>query len=191
MVEEAALTLLEHQNRLVERSTHLSLLRVTLDQAASGEGQLVVMDGAAGAGKSSLVRAAIDMARRRDMTVLAATGDEFEMDFGWGVVLQLFERAIAQESPDGRAELLRGPAGHAESLLCEGHGYRAVDDGHDPDDGDELDVEHSPTAGWDVPPATMRHALHWIVANLAARRPLLIAVDDLQWADAPSVAFTG
>ena len=28
------------------------------------------------------------------------------------------------------------------------------------------------------------HGLYWLVANLAARRPLLIAVDDAHWADA-------
>ena len=38
----------------------------------------------------------------------------------------------------------------------------------------------------DIPFATM-HGLYWLVANLAARRPLVIAVDDAHWADAPSL----
>ena len=33
------------------------------------------------------------------------------------------------------------------------------------------------------------HGLYWLVANLAAERPLLLAVDDLQWADEPSLRF--
>jgi hypothetical protein len=34
-----------------------------------------------------------------------------------------------------------------------------------------------------------RHGLYWLCANLAERTPLLIAVDDLQWVDGPSLAW--
>ena len=40
----------------------------------------------------------------------------------------------------------------------------------------------------DIPHATT-HGLYWLVANLAARRPLMIVVDDLHWADAPSLRW--
>ena len=33
------------------------------------------------------------------------------------------------------------------------------------------------------------HGLHWLVANLAERAPLLIALDDVHWADEPSLRF--
>ena len=33
------------------------------------------------------------------------------------------------------------------------------------------------------------HGLYWLVANLAVIRPLLIAVDDAQWADEPSLRW--
>jgi hypothetical protein len=33
------------------------------------------------------------------------------------------------------------------------------------------------------------HGLYWLAANMAARRPLLLAVDDAQWADAPSLRW--
>src|SRR5439155_20980121 len=33
------------------------------------------------------------------------------------------------------------------------------------------------------------HGLFWLTANLAARRPLLLAVDDLHWADKPSLRW--
>ena len=35
----------------------------------------------------------------------------------------------------------------------------------------------------------MLHGLYWLVSNLAATRPLLIAVDDAHWADEPSLRW--
>ncbi|GEL19259.1 ATP-binding protein [Pseudonocardia asaccharolytica] len=35
----------------------------------------------------------------------------------------------------------------------------------------------------------MLHGLYWLTANLAARDPLLIAVDDAHWADPASLRF--
>ena len=33
------------------------------------------------------------------------------------------------------------------------------------------------------------HGLYWLTANLAARRPLLLALDDLHWCDLPSLRW--
>ncbi len=33
------------------------------------------------------------------------------------------------------------------------------------------------------------HGLYWLTANLAARGPLVLAVDDAHWADAPSLRW--
>ena len=51
--------------------------------------------------------------------------------------------------------------------------------------------------GGDEPPGTAAsdtffaviHGLYWVTANLAARRPLFVAVDDAHWADAASLHF--
>ena len=40
----------------------------------------------------------------------------------------------------------------------------------------------------DVLGATL-HGLFWLAANLAARRPLMVAVDDARWADPPSLRW--
>lgn len=39
------------------------------------------------------------------------------------------------------------------------------------------------------PSFAMLHGLYWLAANLALRRPTLITVDDLHWADAPSLRW--
>ena len=33
------------------------------------------------------------------------------------------------------------------------------------------------------------HGLYWLVVNIAERGPLILAVDDAQWADEPSLRF--
>ena len=40
----------------------------------------------------------------------------------------------------------------------------------------------------DVAFATL-HGLYWLVVNLTERGPLVLAVDDAQWADEPSLRF--
>ena len=35
----------------------------------------------------------------------------------------------------------------------------------------------------------MLHGLYWLTADIAQRAPLLLAIDDLQWADPPSQRF--
>ena len=51
--------------RLIEREAHAGLLEVLLGQAAQGDGQLLVIEGPAGVGKSSLLRVAGEMATER------------------------------------------------------------------------------------------------------------------------------
>ena len=39
------------------------------------------------------------------------------------------------------------------------------------------------------PTFAVLHGLYWLCANLAQRGPVLLAVDDAHWADAPSLRF--
>lgn len=41
----------------------------------------------------------------------------------------------------------------------------------------------------DAAPVGVLHGLYWLLANLAERAPLLVAIDDAQWADDPSLRF--
>jgi DNA-binding CsgD family transcriptional regulator len=156
---------------LLERDEELERLNLLLDSAAGGDGRLAVIEGPAGIGKTRLLAAVRENAAERGMQVFRARGSDLEGEFSYGVVRQLFERPLAGAGPE-RASLLGGVASHTAPIFsAEG----AARGGADPN----------------PPPssAVLSHGLFWLVANLAERSPLLLAVDDAQWADAPSLRF--
>jgi hypothetical protein len=153
---------------LLEREGDLAVLGALLADARGGEGRLLVIEGPAGIGKTRLVEEARAVAGGMGLDVLHARGGELERDFGFGVVRQLLEPRLALAGGSERAELLDGAAGLAEAVV----GPRSA---------------VAPPAG-DLSHAAL-HGLYWLVVNLAERSPLLIAVDDLQWADGPSLRF--
>jgi hypothetical protein len=81
----------------------------------------------------------------------------------------LLEGTLAATPKPERGELLSGAAALGGALL----GFTEA--GGTP-------------AGMDATFASL-HGLYWLCFNLAARRPLFIAVDDAHWADAASMRF--
>jgi DNA-binding CsgD family transcriptional regulator len=154
-----------HLLQLLERERELAQLEAAVTSAAAGVGALAVVEGSAGIGKTRLLAAARRDARERGMRELTARGAALESDFPYGVVRQLLEPAVAAE----RDELLSGAAALAAPLFG---GIAA------------------PPAGSDASFAVL-HGLHWLVAGLAARTPLVLTVDDLHWADLASLRFMG
>ena len=134
-----------------------------LSALRDSQGQVVVIEGTAGLGKTRLLDALRDRAAaEHDIRVLTARAGRLERDFPFGVVRQLFEPLLAGDL--GRFE---GAAAAAAAV------FGAGGEGH---------------AGADSSFAVL-HGLHWLALDLAAERPLLLAVDDLQWCDRPSLRF--
>jgi DNA-binding CsgD family transcriptional regulator/tetratricopeptide (TPR) repeat protein len=153
---------------LLEREPELATLRPVLDAAHAGAGRLVVVEGPPGIGKTRLLAAARALAADAGFETLWGRGGEFEHEFPYGVARQLFEPVLGRLETAEREELLAGAAGLAAPLF------------------DPLRV--SADAGADNSFATA-HGLYWLLVNLAARRPVLVAVDDLHWVDPPSLRF--
>jgi DNA-binding CsgD family transcriptional regulator len=149
---------------LLEREVELAALSGRLDRLAStGEGGSVLLEGVAGIGKSSLLRALIASARERPaLQVLTARGTELELELAFGAVRQLFAPVVALPEA-AREPLLAGPARLAGSVLG-------------------LDASHEDFAD-------PLYALSWLVTNLAERKPVVIAIDDVHWLDAESGRF--
>jgi len=158
---------------LLDREAEVQELDAALDALPAGAGQVVVLEAAAGLGKSALLEECRLRAIARGFRVVYGRGSELEREVPFGVTVQLFEQQVCSASDEERARLLSGAAG-----LC-----RQV---FEPVSGDGLG------AAARVPeraPHAVRHGLYWLCGNLAAERPLVVIVDDLQWADVPSREF--
>jgi DNA-binding CsgD family transcriptional regulator len=151
--------------RLQEREAELAYLRGRLADARSGHGGVVAIRGPAGIGKSALLTAAGAAARELGLALLRARGGELEAGMAFGAARQLLEPAVFGAGAAQRRRLLAGPAQLGANAL-------GLATGEAP--GDEF---------------AARHGLYWLCANLAERTPVLIAVDDLQWVDRPSLAW--
>jgi predicted ATPase len=146
---------------LLERDAELAAVVGLIDAIADG-GRLLAIEGPPGIGKTALLAEARRLAREEGLRVLGARGSELERSFSYGVVRQLFEALLASLPAVEREELLEGAAALATPLF----------------DPSKVAVE---PAG-DSSLATL-HGLYWLTANLAARRPLVLVLDDLHLAD--------
>ena len=148
---------------LLERERELDEIRERLESARAGAGSTLVVEGPGGIGKTELLLAAGREARERGMCVLSARGAELEREFAFGVVRQLFEARVTGPAGEG---LLGGAA-----ALC-APVFELAERGEE----DERSF-------------AVLHGLYWLCANLVERSPLLVLVDDAQWADPASLAF--
>jgi hypothetical protein len=148
---------------LRERERELAAIQALVER----DGGVLLVEGRAGIGKTSLVEAACSRAEALGQEVLRARGSELEAGFAFGVVRQLFERRLAGAAAGEREALLAGPAAAVRP---------------------QLSGEFAAQLAGDSSFAVL-HGLYWLVVNLAAGRPLLIAVDDAHWADEPSLRW--
>ncbi|HEU5391901.1 MAG TPA: AAA family ATPase [Streptosporangiaceae bacterium] len=144
---------------MLQREAELTALSAAATAVAAGHGRLVLVEGPAGIGKTTLLRAA--SGRCDGLRVLTARGLALERGFPYGIVRQLLDPVR------GETGLLDGAAGLAARVFDWTEAGQVEDD---------------------VPYAAM-HGLYWLVANLAARQPLVLAVDDAHWADVPSLRW--
>lgn len=153
---------------LLEREHELDVIRKALGGLAEGSGAMIVIEGVAGIGKSALVAASATMAREAGCTVLRARGTELETAFPLGVVRQLLEPPVVAAGPEEQGDLLTDAASASGPLLL----GKAIG-----------------ASAFDPTGVRLLHALWWLTFNLASRKPLLLTVDDAQWADPASVRF--
>src|SRR5215212_8501821 len=156
---------------LLERESDVGSVRTALRAAARGAGGVLVVEGAAGMGKSRLLEEARVWASEFGVGVLNARATEFEQGFPFGVVRQLFERVLLQAKPGEGDRWLAGAAALAAEVVTGAPATGST-------------TLAGPSAG--DPGYAWHHGLYWLASNLAADSPLALVVDDLQWCDGPS-----
>ena len=164
---------LDQPAALLEREHELERIVVALRAAGRQAGEAVVIEGAAGMGKSRLLEEARARASDLGLRVLGARATELEQGFPFGVVRQLFERTLREADSAELEAWLSGAAALAADVLV--GAPPSASEGQAP----------GPTSS--DPGYALHHGLYWLASNLAADSPLTLVVDDLQWCDAPSV----
>lgn len=157
---------LARKAQLLEREEDLAAIAGALAAARAGEsGRALLIEAPAGVGKTALLGQVEERAAGAGYRVLQARGSEMERDFGFGLVRQLFGSLLRSLDSDGRAGLFSGPAGLAAAIF----GF-----------GGSLEVGAAEGS---------LYGLFWMVADLAEREPLVLAIDDAHWADSASLRF--
>jgi DNA-binding NarL/FixJ family response regulator len=146
---------------LLHRDVEVTALTRQVDAVRAGAGRLIVVEGAAGIGKSSLLAATARESTARGVRVLRAWGGPLEAEAGWGIARQLFAALRGDQPWTGAAALAR----------------RALDaDGAEPAlTGDAMHAA--------------AHGLTWLACGLADQGAVLLVIDDVHWADAPSLRW--
>ena len=158
---------------LLEREHELERVRNALRAVGQRAGGVLAIEGPPGIGKSRLLIEARSRGEQRGLRILTARATELEQGYPFGVVRQLFERALVEAEPDVSERWLSGAAALAADVLGVAPGGAAPSVSEGPATGD---------TGY-----AWQHGLYWLASNISSDAPLVLLVDDLQWCDVPSV----
>jgi len=152
---------------LVGRARELDAIGAALDAIDRGRaGHCLAVAGALGLGKSRLLRELDDRAEARGHLVLGGQGSELEMGIPYGVAVDALDGYLCALPAPELARVTAGLAGELSGVL--------------------------PTVAPLAPPAgatdaeryRIHRALGTLIGRLAGRRPLVLRLDDVHWADA-------
>jgi len=102
---------------ILERDKERAALAAAIADAAAGRGAFVLVEGPAGIGKTTLLRAANVLPGAVGTQLLTARGLALEHDFPYGIVRQLIEPVRSRSSPGDWEALLDGAARLADRVF--------------------------------------------------------------------------
>jgi len=137
---------------MLDRDSELEVIRTAVTTVSAGSGSALIVEGVAGIGKTRLVAQGCAFGERAGLKILRASCGEFEAAYPWGMVRQVFDRIVCDDSAGGPRRFLRDARRLALPAL--GLGVAA---------GGRKDDEFA-----------LLHGLYWLAADMARESPLLI-----------------
>lgn len=148
---------------LHQRERELELIESALIDAKAAESRLVLIEGRAGIGKSRLLLEMRRLAESAGFAVVTARGYEYQRDYAFGMLRQLIDNA---QREDGENEV-----------------------SDNADAADELMRAFAGDHGEAASTFAIFEGCYWATVRAAESTPILMAVDDLQWGDRPSLEY--
>jgi signal transduction histidine kinase len=172
-------------SRLVGRDDELAALGVAFEEALAGRCGGVLVAGAPGVGKTALVNQLRPVVTGRDGWFVAGTFDQYRRDLAFDAVNQAFRalgRLLLAEPEDElgaiRQRILRALGANAGLMAATSPELAALLD-TPPAAGDPLTAQVR----------TQRAAVAMLRAVASRKRPVVVFVDDLQWAGRTPLGF--
>jgi diguanylate cyclase (GGDEF)-like protein len=173
--------------KLYGRDNEIALIVAAFDRVAAGGGELLLVGGGAGTGKSALVHEVHKPLTERHGSFIAGKFDQYQRDipfYAWTLAFEQFCNLLLKEDEallaEWRERIARALGGIGKVIA-------------DVIPSIELIIGKQP----DVPPLTGEQALNrlnYAFVNLLAaicrkEHPLVVFIDDWQWADAGSLSL--
>jgi predicted ATPase len=160
------------------REAELNILRKTLDQALSGSGRVLFISGNAGVGKSRLLAEAIKASKAKGFRFLTAECEAVTSDLPFLPLKLLFQRGFGLENGLSSEE-------KAEQTMAEILRIAPGLENNIPTINSFLFGMQDDLLGGDASTERERFflSISELLSHFSASQPILMCIDDLQWAD--------
>src|SRR5258705_2377251 len=155
---------------IVGRDAEIDAVRTVLDRARAGAGQVALIIGEAGVGKSRLLRAMLDEARLAGFFTMRGSSFESDSSIPYAPLLDLVRLFAESASPALVGHVLAPAASELVTLFPELQPLLPA-------------TTPSPTSDPDTDKRRLFHALARTITLLARTQPVCLAVEDVHWCD--------
>lgn len=162
-----------HRRQLFGRGAELALIEGLLGGLGKGEGEVLFLTGEPGIGKTALIAATVQGARERGYRILSGRATELERDLPFGLVAD----ALGEDDGGALEPALSRLADEDGALLRAALPSLGLAGGPQPP-GADPDQRHR-----------LLRAARELLELLSRERPVVLALDDLHWADPGSLAL--